>query len=162
MFRVLRTVGGSLLILAVVLGAGCSGGSSEKDAKADAERRMGEALSKAGAGQTKVDLGSKGSVDLSGLPEILRFPGATALAHTANGGPGGGDMYVLQSDQEPTQVAEHYKQQLASWKQVHAMEGNGTTALVYLSPDESQQASVIVATDPKGGKTLIRVTIGKR
>lgn len=161
MFRIMRIVAGALLALVMVLAAGCSGGSSEKDLKADAERRMGEALSQGGA-QTKVDLGSKGSVDLSGLPEMLRLPDATPLAHTTEGGPGGGDMYVLQTEADASQVVEHYKQQLAGWKQVHAMEANQMSMLVYISPDETQQVSVVVGTERQKGHTMVRVTIAKR
>jgi len=161
MFGMVRTVSGWLLVLAMVLAAGCSGGSSEKDAKADAERRMGDALSQGGV-ETKVDLGSKGSVDISGLPEMLRLPDATPLAHTTEGGPGGGDMYVLQTDAEASRVVEHYKQQLAGWKQVHAMESNQMSMLVYLSPDETQQVSVVVGTERQKGHTMVRVTLAKR
>jgi hypothetical protein len=145
----------------VVFGTGCSGGSSEKDAKAEAEHRMGEALSQGSAGKTKVDLGSKGSVDLSGLPEDLRCPGAKAVAHTSNAGPGGGETYILQTDDPPSAVAAHYKQQLASWKQVHAFETAEMTTLVYQTQDGARQVSVITGPDRKTGKTNVSVSFTK-
>ena len=162
MFRILRTVAGSFLVVAVILGTGCSGGSSEKDAKADAERRMGEALSQGSAGKTKVDLGSKGSVDLSGLPEELRYPGARAVAHTSNAGPAGGEMYVMQTDDPPSAVADYYKKQLASWKQVHAFETPKMTTLVYQTDEGARQVSVITGPDRKTGKTNLSVTFTKK
>jgi hypothetical protein len=153
---------GPFLSLVLVLGVGCSSDSSEKGAKARAERQMGEALSQGAGGQTKVDLGSKGSVDLSGLPENFRYPGAKALAHSSNAGPGGGDMYVLETDDPPPTVAGYFKEKLADWKPVHAFESPKMTTLVYQTQDGAQQVSIVVGTERRTGKTNMSVTLSAK
>ena len=67
-----------ILMLALVLSAGCSGSPSA--GKRLAEKQMEKAFNQGGAGHSEVDLGSRGSVDLSGLPQEFRQPGAVGIA----------------------------------------------------------------------------------
>ena len=145
------------LASAVVSGAACSKSPSAE--KKLAEQMMEKAINQ-GGGKTGVDLGSDGTVDLSGLPENLRYPGANVLSHVSGTGPDGkGDMYVMETDDALGDVAARYRQSLAGWKQVHAMEyaADGLDGL--RRPGGGRRVSIMAGSARGGGKTNVNVTI---
>jgi hypothetical protein len=149
------------LSVALVFSAGCSGSPSA--GKKLAEKQMESALNQGGAGHAKVDIGSSGNVDLSGLPAEFHQPGAVGIAHV-----GGGeaaektDTYILQTDEAAGAVVAAYKQRLSGWKQVGIMEAPNATSITYETPDGKRHASVLVGTDQGTGRTSINVTVGGR
>lgn len=118
---------------------------------------VAEKLIEAGAPGLDVDLsGSGSSVDLTGLPETLRYPGATAVGKfAASSGDGAGGMYMLQSDASKQQVVDWYKHALSGFQQQATMETGEGVMLIYSTADESQSATVTIA--PEDGKTSISI-----
>ena len=147
-----------VLMLALVLSAGCSGKPSAD--KRFAEKQMEKVLEQGGAKHADVDLGSGGGVDLSGLPEEFRQPGAVGIGHVGGGEAGGEtNTYILQTDESPGAVIAGYKQRLAGWKQVAIMESPNATSINYEAPDGQRQASVLVGTERRTGKTNISISL---
>jgi len=147
-----------ILMLALVLSAGCSGSPSA--GKRFAEKQMEKAFNQGGAGHSEVDLGSRGSVDLSGLPQEFRQPGAVGIGHVGGGDASGKtDTYILQTDEAPGAVLAAYKQRLAGWKQVAFMEAPTASSITYEAPDGEHHASLLVGTERRTGKTNISITL---
>jgi hypothetical protein len=146
------------LMLALVLAAGCSRGTS--GGKQFAEKQMEKVLEQGGAKHADVDLGGGGGVDISGLPEEFRQPGAVGIGHVGGGAASGEtDTYILQTNESPGAVLAGYKQRLAAWKQVAFMESPAATSINYESPDGTRQASVLVGTERNSGKTNISISL---
>jgi hypothetical protein len=149
---------GLILAVALVAGMGCSGRPSV--GKRLAEKQMEGALNQAGGGHSQVDIGSSGSVDLSGLPAEFRQPGAAGIGHVGGGDANGKtDTYILQTDEAAGAVLAAYKQRLAGWKQVAFMEAPGATSMTLEAPDGTRHASVLVGTERRTGKTNISITL---
>ena len=147
-----------VLVLALVLSAGCSGRPSAE--KRFAEKQMEKVLEQGGAKHADVDLGSRGGVDLSGLPEEFRQPGAVGIGHVGGGEASGEtNTYILQTDEAAGAVIAGYRQRLAGWKQVALMESPRATSINYQSPDGQRQASVLVGTEGRSGKTNISISL---
>jgi hypothetical protein len=148
------------LAAAVLVSAGCSKNSAEKKGKEALERHMGKALSQGGAGETKVDLGSKGAIDLSGLPGDLRCPDTVPMAHISGGGQGDrGDTYIFQAEGSVAEVAAFYKNSLSGWNQSIAMETEDVVSMAFDSPDGARQVSVLVGSEQNTGKTNLSLTL---
>jgi hypothetical protein len=147
-----------VLMLALVLFAGCSGKPSAS--KQFAEKQMEKVLEQGGAKHADVDLGADGGVDLSGLPVEFRQPGAVGIGHVGGGEASGEtNTYILQTGEAPAAVIAAYRQRLAGWKQVAIMESPNATSINYQSPDGQRQASVLVGTEARTGKTNISVSL---
>jgi hypothetical protein len=147
-----------VLVLGLVLAAGCSRGTSA--GKQLAERQMEKALEQGGAKHADVDLGGDRGVDLSGLPEEFRQPGAVGIGHVGGGDASGKtDTYILQTNESPGAVLAGYKQRMAGWKQLAFMESPAATSINYESPDGQRQASVLIGTERRSGKTNISISL---
>ena len=147
-----------VLAAAVVFTADCT--RRPEPAKKVAEAMMEKALNQGGDSKTKVDLGGSGSVDLSGLPENLRFPGAKALSHVSGmGGESKTETYIMQTDAPIAEVAAHFKSSLAGWKQVHLMEADQMTSMSFESADGSQNVSIMIGRNQQDAKTTMNITL---
>jgi hypothetical protein len=142
-----------LLAFVAFNNTGCKGCASKI-----AEQAVEKAVEGATGGKVDMDAGS--SVDVSGLPEILRYPGAKAKASwTMSGDEGSGTSYVFDvADPAPTVVA-FYKKALEQWKSRSVMESEGTTILAYQSNDEKELATVTVGTEDN--KTVLSILFVK-
>jgi len=150
-----------VLVLTLVVTAGCSGRPSA--GKRIAEKQMGKVLDRGGAGHTEVDLGSRGGVDLTGLPEEFRQPGAVGIGHVGGGDASGEtNTYILQTDETPGAVIAGYRQRLAGWKQIAFMTSPNATSIDYESPDGLRHAAVLVGTERRSGKTNINISLTGR
>jgi hypothetical protein len=150
-----------VLAAAVVLTAGCSGGA--KTAEKSAEAMMEKALNQAGDGSTKLELGAAGTVDLSGLPENLRYPGAKPLSHvSSSSGDAKSDTYILQTGASVAEVAAHFKQSLPDWKQIHTTETGDMVSMAFESPDGAQMVSIMIGGDREKNLTTMNVTISAK
>jgi hypothetical protein len=146
------------LSLVLVLGAGCS--RSPSAGKRFVEKQMEGALNQGGGGHAKVDIGSSGNVDVSGLPEEFRQPGAVGIAHIGGGDTESqSDTYILQTGDPVAAVIAAYKQRMTGWKQVGIVETPNGTVLTYESPDGARHASVMVGSDGESGKTQINISV---
>jgi len=117
-----------------------------------------KAIQGATGGKAKVDLGALGNVDISGLPEALRYPGAKAVAKFSMSGEGGqGTSYVFETADPVASVTAFYKSALAGWKSSMAMETDKGTVLGYSTADEKQTAVITVAADSDKKKTSLSI-----
>jgi hypothetical protein len=147
-----------IILASCLVGWGCS--KNSPDGKGLAEKGMEKALDSGGQQGHKVDLGSKGSVDLSGLPETLRYPGAEALARvSAPGAEKPGTTYIMKTADAPSKVVSFYKKSLAGWTEVFVAETPEMSNLAYDSPDGGRRVSVVCGTDRKVGGTTLSITV---
>ncbi|MBM3331370.1 hypothetical protein FJY68_05890 [candidate division WOR-3 bacterium] len=144
----------------VVAGIGCmkcGQGVSQKIA----EKAIEGAVEKATGGKANIDVGS--NVDLSGLPEFLRYPGAVAKSRWAMSNEGTtGTAYSFEIPDPTAAVVDFYKKALAGWKNASTMENDEATVLVYSTEDEKQSAAVTVGKDKESGKTLLTLLYTKK
>jgi len=156
----------SLIALCLVLGfvvvvdvncMRCGQSISEKLA----EKAVEGAVNKATGGKADIDVG--GTVDLSGLPAFLRYPGASAKARWSMNGEGGsGTVYTFETADPATSVINFYKTALAGWKNASTMESGDATILIYGTEDEKQMVTVTVAKDKESGKTGLTLLYTKK
>ena len=143
-----------LLVFVAVNNSGCKGCSSKV-----AEQAMEKAVETASGGKADIDVGS--NIDISGLPEALRYPGATAKASwTMSGDDGAGTAYTFETADPRANVVTHYKNALAGWKSKMSSETEEATILSYGSADEKEFATVTVGT--QDNKTTVTVLYIKK
>lgn len=162
MRRPVFTAFGIVVCFALAGGLACSGDSTggKKVAGKMAEKMMEKALDAGGQAGHDVDLAGGGSVDLSGLPEGLRYPGAVAVARVAAPeGSGGGTTYIMKVDDPPSQVVGVLKKYVAGWTTVAAIETPQMQNFAYDSPDGEQRVAFVCGQDRKTGKTTLSITI---
>ena len=129
-----------VLSLAVVASFSCRK-ASESVAKKFAEK----AIEHASGGKTKVDLGALGNVDISGLPEALRYPGAKAITKfSMSGEEGKGTSYVFETADPAANVTAFFKRGLAGWKSSMTMESENGVVMGYSTADEKQSAVITI------------------
>ena len=142
-----------LVSFAVVASFSCRK-ASESVAKKLAEK----AIERASGGKTKVDLGAVGNVDVSALPEALRYPGAKAVAKfSMSGEEAKGTSYVFETADPVVSVTAFYKNALAGWKSSMAMETDKGTVMGYSTADEKQSAVITIAADSDKKKTSLSI-----
>ena len=140
----------------VVLSTGC-GNVSEKVATEVAERATEIAVEKETGEKVKLD--ASGDVDISALPEFLRYPGAKATSKLSmSTGEGEGTVWGLETADSRTQVGEWYRAQLAGkgWTKISEMEAGESVMLNYQSADEKEKMALVAVTED--GKTTISLT----
>jgi hypothetical protein len=149
-----------MVALAVVIAAGCS---KESDApKQMAEGMMEKALSQGGE-QVKVKLPEKGSTDLTGLPETLRYPGAVPLAHVASEDPNTvGETFILQTDDSVSDVTAFFKKALADGRQTSLNETPQMVTMAYDSRDGKSAVGVVIGSRSPNGKISMNVTLTRK
>ena len=151
---------GSLIILSLILSLSLVVTlQCKRPGERLAEKLLEKQIERGTGGKATVDLGS--GVDLSGLPDAFRYPGARGVSrvqYAEDKEKGSGAMYVMFSPDPRDRVAAHYRQALSGWKQILAMDMTDGTQLVYQSGSEKQHISVTLTTEKdKGGGTNIAV-----
>lgn len=147
----------AMVVVADVNCTRCGQGISEKLA----EKAMEGAVNKATGGKANIDLG--GNVDLSGLPALLRYPGATAKSRwSVSGEQGSGTVYAFETVDPPATVVNFYKQALSGWKSSSVAETGETTILVYTSDNEKEFVTVNVTKDSDSNRTLLTLLYTKQ
>jgi len=132
-----------LLSMAVVASFSCRK-ASESVAKKIAEK----AIEGASGGKAKVDLGATGNVDISGLPEALRYPGAKGVQKLSMGNEEGtGTSYIFETGDKVSDVTAFYKKALAGWKSSMTLESEKGTVMGYTTTDEKATAVITVAAN---------------
>jgi hypothetical protein len=142
-----------LMIAVLAIGAACSDRAGKKVAEKMIEGASG--------GKAKVDLGSGGGVDISALPEILRYPGAKALTRmSVPGGSEGtaGTIYMLQTGDATNAVVDWYKKSLSGWKTVMETAAEKGSIMAFQTADEKQSAVIAIGFDKDKAVTTISVT----
>ena len=129
----------------VVTGFGCMKCGQNVSQKI-AEKAIEGAVNKTTGGRASINVGS--DVDLSGLPEVLRYPGASAKARWSNSQGGAtGSVYTFETRDPSASVVDFYKKALAGWKNSSTMESGDATVLSYGTEDEKQSVTLTVSTD---------------
>jgi hypothetical protein len=147
-----------LLGFALVADTGCMKCGSDLSQKI-AEKAVEKGIEGATGGKLKVDAG--GDVDISGLPEMLRYPGAKALGRwSMSGDKGTGATYTFETADPKQAVVAFYKKALAGWKSSAEMESEGNTMLVYVSSDEKESAAITIGTED--AKTTLNIIYSKK
>jgi hypothetical protein len=127
-------------------------------AQKTAEKLAEKSIEKSTGGKAKVDLGT--NVDISDLPEMLRYPGAKAAARwSVSQQEGKGMSYVLMTGDPADKVVQHYKQTLAGWKEGMTMQGEKGTVMAFSRNDEKQSVLVTVGLDTEKAQTSIGLIV---
>jgi hypothetical protein len=122
------------------------------------EKIAEKAVQAASRGKAKVDVGS---VDISGLPANLRYPGAVAKAKwEISTDEGTGTNYTFETPDPKAKVVEFYKNALSSWKKSMSSETPEVTTMAFTGPDEKEM--VIVAIRTEQGKSTINLTYTRK
>ncbi len=141
--------------LFVVLAPACAK-CGEKAARQATEKALETAVEKASGGKVNIDVSE--NIDLSGLPDFLKYPQAKATARwSISGEQGTGTAFSLETADARPSVVAWYKSSLqsAGWKQIAVLETADGTTLSYGAEGEGKGCSVTVSTDDS--KTLITV-----
>jgi hypothetical protein len=124
-----------------------------------AENAVEKAIEGATGGKGSIDVGS--NVDISGLPEIMRYPGAKATGRMSmTGDKGTGATYTFETADAKQAVVDFYKKAMAGWKTSAEMESDGNTMLVYVSTDEKESAAITVGVED--AKTTFNIIYSKK
>ncbi len=146
--------------LVVVTGVGCMK-CGEDVSKKMAEKAVEGAVEKATGGKADIDVGS--SVDVSGLPEFLRYAGATAKASwSMSGEDGTGTVYTFETEDPASSVIDFYKKALAGWKNSSTMQNENATVMVYGKEDEKEFATITVSREKDESVTTLTVLYTKK
>ncbi|MEO0078788.1 MAG: hypothetical protein ABIK86_07325 [candidate division WOR-3 bacterium] len=100
-------------------------------------------------------------VDISALPEFLRYPGAQATERIdINTGEKKGAVWTLLTADAPAQVIEWYSASAAKagWITLPKKPNDMTQMLEFDSPDKTQSVKIVLY--PKDGKTAISLAHG--
>lgn len=119
------------------------------------EKIVEQSIKQATGGKAKVDVGS---VDISALPENLRYPNAVAKGKFEIASEDGrGINWNFETTDPAGQVVEFYKNALSSWKRSATSETPEVTTMIFGSPDEKEMVIVAVGKE-EGGKTTLNLT----
>ncbi len=91
--------------------------------------------------------------------QTLRYPNAVAKIKwevTDSDKKGTGTIWSFETKDPATQVAQFYKNALASWKQAMTAETPENTTMVFISPNEQEMVSIIITADKE--KTTLNIT----
>jgi hypothetical protein len=127
-------------------------------------KRIAEkAIEGASGGKAKVDLGATGNVDISGLPEALRYPGAKAVGRFSSADAAGqGAAYVFETADPVASVTAFYAKALAGWKSSMQMQTENGTVMGYSSADDKQSAVITIGTDDAKKTTSLSIVYGTK
>jgi len=144
----------------VVAGFGCMKCGQNISQKI-AEKAIEGAVNKTTGGKANIDVGS--NVDLSGLPEFLRYPGAAAKARWSMSGKGGtGTVFTFETKDPAATVVDFYNKALAGWKNSSTMHNEEATILAYGAEDEKQFVTLTIATDKDTHLTSLTLLYSKK
>lgn len=144
----------------VVTGVGCMKCGQNVSQKI-AEKAIENAVSKTTGGKASIQVGS--SVDLSGLPGFLQYPGAAAKGRwSMSNKEGSGTVYTFLTNDPAASVIDFYKKALAGWKNASSMESGEATILVYGTEDEKQAVTITVTKDKESNETSLTLLYTKK
>jgi len=144
-----------VLVFALILVANtgcmkCGEKASEKVAEKMVEQTSG--------GKVKADFGT---VDISDLPQNLRYPNAVAKAKwQVNSEDGSGTVWAFETKDARSQVVQFYKRALSGWKSSLTSETQDMTMLMYASQDENEFVIINVSSQDSG--TQLQITYTKK
>jgi hypothetical protein len=137
--------------------------SCRKASQALGKRIAEKAIEGASGGKAKVDLGATGNVDISGLPEALRYPGAKAVGRwSSSDATGQGAAYVFETADPIGSVTAFYTKAMAGWKSSMNMQTDKGTVMGYASADDKQTAVITVAADDAKKTTSLTIVYGTK
>lgn len=120
------------------------------------EKVVEKMVEEASGGKVKADVGA---VDISDLPQILRYPNAVARAKwQANTKEGSGTVWTFESKDPKDKVMQFYKSALAAWKSSLTSETQDMTMLMFASQDEKEFVTITVASQDKATALTISYT----
>ncbi len=141
-----------LAVIVFAASVGLNSGCMKCGEKAG-EKIAEKAVQAASGGKAKVDVGS---VDISGLPANLRYPGAVAKAKwEISTDEGTGTNYSFETTDPKAQVIDFYKNALSSWKKSMTSETPEVTTMAFTGPDEKEMVIVTIGTEQ--GKSTINL-----
>jgi hypothetical protein len=151
---------GLSLGLVMVAGFGCMKCGQNVSQKI-AEKAIEGAVDKSTGGRASIDVGK--DVDLSGLPDFLRYPKATPTGrYSMSGKEGTGTVYTFETMDTAGVVVAFYRKALSAWKSVSAAESEDQTILTFWSRDEKQSVTVNVTKDKDKNVTSLTLLHTKR
>jgi len=122
---------------------------AEEAAEAIVESRTGE----------NVEIDAAGEVDISGLAEFLRYPGAKATGKVSMSSPEGkGTVWTLETADAVAKTGEWYRAAFAGqgWDEKGEMETGESLMLMRTTQGDKEAVTVLIASDD--GKTTISIT----
>lgn len=112
----------------------------------------------ASGGKVKADVGA---VDISDLPQNLRYPNAVARAKwQTNTKDGSGTVWALETKDSRPQVVQFYKNALSGWKSSSTSETQDMTILMFANQDEKEFVGITVTSEDK--TTVLNITYTKK
>ncbi len=145
---------------AVVLSVAISVSGCGRCGEKAGEKTVARALEKATGGKAKVDIGT---VDLSSLPEFLRYPNAVALGKwEISNEKGTGTNWSFETPEPVSNVVTFYKNALSHWKRAITSETPELTTMVFGSPDEKEMVIIAVGKAKEGGRTTLNISHFKK
>jgi hypothetical protein len=116
------------------------------------------------SGDSAADKGGAATAqgELANLPEGMRYPGAAVVRHVLPTGSSADETFFLRTGDGPGAVADFYRKGVGDWRQVHAFDTPQSLTLVYETPDGMRRAWVVIAHEPRDGKTDITVSLAKK
>jgi hypothetical protein len=142
----------ALLLAALVPTQGCTKCAGDLAKKAT-ESAVEKAIEKATGGKADIDVGS--SIDLTGFPPELIYPGAKPTGKwSMTTDEGTGATYAFETADPVKTVVDHFKTTLSGWKNTATMESNDAVILSYQTADEKQMAVITVGPKDGGGTTV--------
>ncbi len=119
--------------------SGCCGDLVKKAGEKVAEKAIEEAT----GGDASVAIGD--NVDLSKLPSVFRYPGATGKGQISQNAPTGlGTVYILQTTDPVEKVKAHYAN-ISGFKQLVKMDSPNGTTYSYESADGKAGFHITIA-----------------
>lgn len=148
----------ALLILALVAGINCKN-PAESVAKKAAEKT----LEAASGGKAKVDLGSGGNIDLSGLPATMHYPGAKAISRfSLSGEEGKGASYVFETSDPASTIIAWYRKSLTGWKEQATMETADGNMVAFTEPGEKRNVLITIGKNKDKGNTTLALVYAEK
>lgn len=147
----IRLLTATIIVMTIWSNTGCM-----KCGEKSSERIAEKMIEQASGGKAKMDVGT---VDISGLPLNLRYPNAVAKIKWEVTDPDKketGTVWSFETKDPATQVAQFYKNALASWKQSMIAENQESTTMVFISPNEQEMVSITITADEE--KTTLTIT----
>ncbi|MGQ9678009.1 MAG: hypothetical protein ACUVUD_01850 [bacterium] len=131
-----------LLTLTILPTTGCM-----KCGEKASEKVVEKMVKEASGGKVKADVGT---VDISDLPQILRYPNAIARSKwQTNTKEGSGTVWTFESKDPKDKVVQFYKSALSTWKSSLTNETPNMTMLMFASQDEKEFVTITVASQEK-------------
>jgi hypothetical protein len=144
----------------VVAGFGCMKCGQDVSQKL-AEKAIEGAVNKTTGGKANIDVGS--NVDLSGLPEFLRYPGAAAKARWSMSKEGTtGTVYTFETADAVKAVVDFYKKALAGWKNSSTMENGDATIMSFGTENEKEFVTLTVSREKDANTTSLTLLYSKK